>query len=103
MKRVLHQEWLEKWLAGEEIEFKSIGSSEFKQFSNSYTLDMFEDATYTFRTPPKLMTIDADDMLQFLNDNTWAGDVQANKVIRYLKDLLAKQSEIEDKQESGNE
>lgn len=98
MKRVLHQEWLEKWLAGEEIEFTHSGSSEFKQFTNSYTLDMFEDATYKFRTAPKLITIDVDEMLQFLNDNTWAGDVQTNKVVRYLKDLLDKQSEIEDKQ-----
>ena len=91
MKRVLHQEWLEKWLAGEDIEFTHRGSSEFKQFSNSYTLDMFEDATYTFRTRPKLLTIDVDDMLQFLNDNTWAGEVQTNKVAKYIKDLLAKQ------------
>ena len=92
MKRVLHQEWLEKWLAGEDIEFTHRGSSEFKQFTNSYTLDMFEDATYTFRTPPKLLTIEVERfVIDIIERSDELGDIHTSEIEKYIKGLLAKQ------------
>ena len=94
MKRVLHQEWLEKWLAGEDVYFKT-GDGELNLFTNDkYTIGLFDNKVVKFSSKPKLLTINVDEFISFLNNHTYAGGVQTYKVAEHIRELLKEQGEV---------
>ena len=86
-KRVIHQEYLQMWLNGEELERKYL-NYEWNEFDNKgMTLDSFDDEEYTFRKKPKLVKVDMDKFKEVMSTRSWSG-IDDDTILEWLSECI---------------